>query len=75
MIPRYAYLMPDTVKFSDKCEWQNGLNVYNKWGLVWCTDRSKTERGTGAGVCRWDSKSGHSFSLRYFRVKCISLGH
>jgi hypothetical protein len=30
MLPRYAYHKPFTVKFPDKCEWQNGFNPDNK---------------------------------------------
>jgi hypothetical protein len=63
MLPRYAYHKPFTVKFPDKCEWQNGFNPDNKAGLVWYTDRSKTNKGTVAGVYRWGSRRGHSFSL------------
>jgi hypothetical protein len=35
---------------------QNGFNPDNKGGLVWYTDGSKTDEGTGAGVNEWDSK-------------------
>jgi hypothetical protein len=63
MLPRYAYHKPFTVKFPDKCEWQNGFNPDNKGDLVWYTDGSKTNKGTGAGVYRWGSRRGHSFSL------------
>jgi hypothetical protein len=44
-------------------EWQNGFNPDNKGGLVWYTDVSKTNKGTGAGVYRWSLRRGHSFSL------------
>jgi hypothetical protein len=60
---RYACHKPFTVKFPDKCEWQNGFNPGNKGGLVWYTGGSKTNKGTGAGVYRWGSRTGHSFSL------------
>jgi hypothetical protein len=53
MILRYAYHKPLTVKFPAICEWQNGLNPDNKGGLVWYMDRSKTNKGTSAGVYRW----------------------
>jgi len=39
--PRYAYHKPFTVKFPDRCEWQNGCNPDTKGGLVLYTDRSK----------------------------------
>jgi ribonuclease HI len=63
MRPRYAYHKPFTVKFPDKCECQNGFNPDNKEGLVWYTDGSKTNKGSGTGVYRWGSRRGHSFSL------------
>jgi hypothetical protein len=63
MLPRYAYHKPFTVKFPDKCEWQNGFKPDNKGGPVWYTDGSKTNKGTGAGVYRWGSRRRHSFSL------------
>jgi hypothetical protein len=53
MLLRYVYHKPFTVKFPDKCEWQNGFNPENKGGLVWYTDGSKTNKGTGGGVYRW----------------------
>jgi ribonuclease HI len=31
--------------------------------VVWCTDGSKTNKGTGAGVYRWGLRRGHNFSL------------
>jgi hypothetical protein len=53
IIPRNAYHKPFTVKFPDKCKWQNVFNPDNKGGLVWYMDVSKTNTGTGAGVYRW----------------------
>jgi hypothetical protein len=63
MLARHAYHTPFTVKFLDKCDWQNGFNPDNKGGLGWYKDRSKTNKDTGAGVYRWGSRRGHSFSL------------
>jgi hypothetical protein len=63
MLPRHAFHKPFTVKFLDKCDWQNGFNPDNKWSLVCYTDGSKTNKGTHAGVYRWGSRRGHSFSL------------
>jgi hypothetical protein len=59
MLLRYAYHKPFTIKFPDKCEWQNGFNP-DKEG-AW--SRSKTHKGTGAGVYRWGLRRGHCFSL------------
>jgi hypothetical protein len=48
MFLRYVYNKPLVVKFPDKCEWQIGFNPNNKWGLIWYTDRSMTNKVTGA---------------------------
>jgi len=63
MLLRHGHHEPFTVKFSDKSECHNGFNQDNKRGLVWYTDGSKTNYGTGAGLCRWGLRTGHSFSL------------
>jgi len=47
MKQRYAYHKPFTVKFPDKCKWQN---KFQPEGLVWYMDGSKTNKGTGAGL-------------------------
>jgi len=65
MLPRKAYHKPFTVKFPDKCKWQNRFNADDSGGLVWYTDRSKTNKGTVAGVCRWGLRRGHRFNLRF----------
>jgi hypothetical protein len=63
MILRYAYYKPFTVKFPDKCEWQNVFTPNIKWDLVWYMDRSKTSKGYGSGVYRWGPRGEYSFSL------------
>jgi len=63
MLLRYVYHKIITNKFADKCEWQTGCNPDNKGSLVWYTDGFQTNKGTGAGVYRWDLRRGHSFSL------------
>jgi hypothetical protein len=63
IISRNAYDKPFTVKFPDKCKWQNGFNPDNVRGLVWYTNRSKTNKSTGAVMYRWGSRKGHSLSL------------
>jgi hypothetical protein len=52
MTLRYAYHKPFMVKFPEKLEWKKGFKLGIKEGLVWYTDRSKTNKGTGAGVYR-----------------------
>ena len=63
MIMRYANHKPFMVKFLDKCEWQNTFNLNSTGGLVWNTDGSKTNKGTGAVAYRRGSKRRHSFNL------------
>jgi len=58
-----VYSKTFTIKFPDKCEWQNVFNPDNKGGLVWYKDGSKTNKGTGAGVYRWCSRREHTFNL------------
>jgi hypothetical protein len=80
MILRYVYRKPFTVRFPDKGEWQNGFTPNIKVGLIWYIDGSKTNKGTGVGVCRWGSGRKHNFSLglhttQYSRPKYIPLRH
>jgi hypothetical protein len=63
MIPRYVFHKPFKVHLSSSHEWQNGFNPVNKGVLVWYTDRSKTNEGTGAGVYKLGTRRGHTFSL------------
>jgi len=77
MLPRKAYDKPFTVMFPDKCEWQSRFNPDDNGGLVWYTEKSKTNKGTGAGVCRWGFRRGHRFNLRLhttvFQLKYMPL--
>jgi hypothetical protein len=57
MTLRYVFHKPFKVHLSSRHEWQNGYNPYNKGGLVWYTDGSKTNKGTGAGVYKWSIAS------------------
>jgi hypothetical protein len=50
MIPRHVYDKPFTVRFPDRGEWREGLKPDRKLGLIWYTDGSKTNMGTGVGV-------------------------
>jgi hypothetical protein len=63
MIPRYAYYMPFTVKFPNKCEWQKEYNADSKGGLVWYKDGSKTNKALVPGCIDGTFKRGYSFSL------------
>jgi hypothetical protein len=63
MFLRYVHHKTFTVKFPDKCKWQNGFNPDNTVGLVWYTDGYKTDKGIGTGVYRWCWRRGHNFIL------------
>jgi hypothetical protein len=63
MTLRYVFHKPFKVHLSNKQEWQNGFNPDNIRHLVWHTDGSKTNKCTGAGMYKWGSRKGHSFSL------------
>jgi hypothetical protein len=75
MTPRYVFHKPFKIHLSSRHEWQNGFNPYNKGGLVWYTDGSKTNEGTGAGVYRWGSASVLGITHQYSRRKYIPLRH
>jgi transposase len=45
---KYAYNKPFKVRFPDRYVWQNR----HERGLVWVTDRSVTNEGTGAELYR-----------------------
>jgi hypothetical protein len=49
MIPRHVYDKPFIVRFSDRSEWKDRFHPNREGGLVWYTDVSKTNEGTGAG--------------------------
>jgi hypothetical protein len=63
MILRYAYHKPFKVLLSNKHEWQNRFYLDNMEGLVWYTDRSKTNEYTGAGEYKWGSERGIALVL------------
>ena len=63
MTPRYVYHKLLMVKFPDKHEKHNGFTPNNTGGLVWYTDESKSNKGTGAGLYRLGLRREHSFSL------------
>jgi hypothetical protein len=63
MILRYVYEKPFTVRFPDRSEWDDGFQPDRKGGLIWYTDGSKTNKGTGAGVYCYGTGRKRSFSL------------
>jgi hypothetical protein len=79
MIWRYAYYKPLTVKFPDKCEWQNVFTPNIKLGLVWYVDRSKTSKGSGSGYIDGAQEGSRASALGskplYSRLKYMPLRH
>jgi hypothetical protein len=63
MILRHVYDKPFTIRFPDRSEWKEGFQPYRKEGLIWYTDGSKTNKGTGAGVYCYGTGQKLSFSL------------
>jgi ribonuclease HI len=63
IIPRHVYDGPFTVRFPDRNEWKDGFQPNRKGGLVWDTDDSKTNKGTGAGVYGYGTRKKLSLSL------------
>jgi hypothetical protein len=56
MIPRNVYDKPFTIRLPERSEWKEGFEPDRKGGLIWFTDGSKTNRGTGTGVCCYGTR-------------------
>jgi ribonuclease HI len=63
MVPRNVYEKSFTIRFPDRSELKKGFERDKKGGLIWCTDGSKTSKGTGAGVYCYGTRLRRSFSL------------
>jgi ribonuclease HI len=63
MIPRHVYNKPFSIRSPDRSEWKEGFQPDRKCGLIWCTDGSKTNKGTGAGVYCYGARQKLSFRL------------
>jgi ribonuclease HI len=63
MIPRHVYDKPFIIRFPDRSEWKEGFLPDRKGRLIWYTDGSKTNKGTGAGMYRHGTGQKLSFSL------------
>jgi hypothetical protein len=74
MIPRNAYEKPFMIRIPDRSEWKEGFEPDRKGGLIWNTDGSKTNKGTGAGVYCYGTRRRLSSALGitqlYSRQKC-----
>jgi hypothetical protein len=53
---KHIYENPFTIRFPDRSEWNEGFQPDKKGGLIWYTDGSKMERGTGAGVYCYETR-------------------
>jgi hypothetical protein len=68
MILRYAFHKPLTARLPDKSQWERGAIPIGKGGLIWHTDRSKKNEGSGARVY------GHSMRQREFQPRKVHHG-
>jgi hypothetical protein len=80
MLPIHVYEKFFAVRFPDRSEWREGFRPDRKGGLIWYTDGSKTNKGTGAGVyCNGTRRKLISFGLgrtqQCFRQKYMPLRH
>jgi hypothetical protein len=63
MIPRHIYDKPFTIKFPDRSDWKEGVQPNRKGRIIWYTEGSKANKGTGAGVYCHGRRQKLSFSL------------
>jgi hypothetical protein len=63
MILRHVCDKPFMIRFPDRSEWKDGFQSNRKGGLIWHTDGSKTNKGTGAGVYGYGRRQKLSFSI------------
>jgi ribonuclease HI len=63
MPSKHVYEKPYTIRFPDRSKWNKGFQPDKKWGIVWYTDGSKTEKRTGTGVYCHKTRKKLSFSL------------
>jgi hypothetical protein len=63
---RHAFYKPFTVRFPDRSEWGRGSTPIKKGGLIWYTDWSKTNEGTGGEVYGHGMWQRFSFSLGHY---------
>jgi hypothetical protein len=69
MIPKHVYDKSFMFRFPHRSEWKEGFQPDGKEGLIWCTDSSKTNTGTGVGMYCNGTERKLSFSLgRYTTV-------
>jgi hypothetical protein len=66
MILRHVYDKPFTIRFPDGSQWKEGFQPDRKGGLIWYTDGSKTNKGTGAGVYCHGTGRKLGFSLEQY---------
>jgi hypothetical protein len=62
-ILKHVYDKPFMITVPDRSEWKEGFQPDRNGGLIWYTDGSKTNQGTGAGVYCYGAGRKPSFSL------------
>jgi hypothetical protein len=63
IIPKHVYDKPFMIRLPDRSEWKEGFQPDRKGRLIWYTDGSKTNKGTGARVYCDGTRRKLSFSL------------
>jgi hypothetical protein len=69
MTPRYALHKLFMIRLPDRSEWDEGIVPLGKREVIWYTDGSNMNEGTGAGMYGQGMRQRFSFSLgRYATV-------
>jgi ribonuclease HI len=56
------------IRLPDRSEWKEGFEPDRKGGLIWYTDGSKTNKGSGAEVYCYGTRQRLSFSLGQYKT-------
>jgi hypothetical protein len=79
MILRHVYDKPFTIKFPGRSEWKEEFWPNRKGGLIWYTDGSETNKGTGAGCIAMVQGKNLVSALgsiqKNSKQKCMPLRH
>jgi hypothetical protein len=56
------------VRFPDRSEWKDGFQPNREGGLIWYTDDSRTNKGTGTGEYGYGTRLKLSFNLGQYNT-------
>jgi hypothetical protein len=71
MISRHVHDKPFMIRFPDRSERKVEFQPNRKGGLIWYTDGSKTNKGTGAGVYCHGTRRKLSFSHGQYSITVL----